>query len=175
MNNYQRVEDDDPRRCQGQTKFGQCTIMAVEGSDYCRLHGGACVEQRKQKLKIRNLRLTKYKAEIQRLGNSDHILNLRDEIAVLRMVLEKHINNIASDSDMLLATPAISDLCTKIERTVASCYKIEERTGQLLSIEQLGAFAIKIIDVVNEQVKDPTAKEVIAKTILTAVQERDNS
>jgi hypothetical protein len=137
------------------------------------MHGGHHAANRAEKEKSRNLMLTKYKAELLRLGNSDQILNLRDEIAVLRMMLEKYLNGVNSDADLFIAAPAISDMILKIERTVSSCHKIEERTGQLLSIEQLGAFAVKIIDVVNEVVTDSDAKEKIAAAILTAVKERN--
>ena len=98
---------------------------------------------------------------------------MRDEIAVLRMMLEKQLNSMDNDVDLIIAAPSLGELVVKIERLVSSCHKIEERTGQLISIDQLGSFAIKIIDVVNAEVSDSKSKEKIAAAILTAVQERD--
>jgi hypothetical protein len=36
---YQRVEDDDPERCQAVTTRGQCKIKSLPGSKYCPIHG----------------------------------------------------------------------------------------------------------------------------------------
>lgn len=166
---YIRVDEDDPQRCQGITAKGQCHFKAVDGVEYCPLHGANRQLEAKEKEEVRNLMLSKYRAEIRRLGSSDHVMSLRDEIGVLRMMLERILNSCRGDADLLLFSPQLSELVMKIGKIVTDCHKIEERTGQLLSREELGGFALKVIELVNTHVKDVDAKRAIGDGIMAAI------
>lgn len=166
---YKRVEEDDPRRCQGITARGQCDFGASAGSEYCPIHGANKQLEATEKKEVRNLLLMKYKQEIKRLGSSEHVMSLRDEIGVLRMMLEKLLNACRGDADLMLFSPQLGELVMKIGKIVTDCHKIEERTGQLLSREELGAFALKVIELVNDNVKDPEARRVIGEGIMAAI------
>lgn len=166
---YIRAEEDDPNRCQGITGKGQCGFLAVEGSAYCHLHGANKQLEAQEQSEVRNLLLSRYKTEIRRLGSSEHVMSLRDEIGVLRMMLERLLNNCRGDADLLLYSPQLSELVMKIGKIVTDCHKIEERTGQLLSREELGAFALTVIQLVNENVTDPDAKRKIGDGIMAAI------
>lgn len=166
---YIRAAEDDPNRCQGITARGQCIMLAEEGSEYCHLHGANMQLEANEKKEVRNLLLQKYKAEIKRLGGSEHIMSLRDEIGILRMMLERLLNSCRGDADLMLLSPQLSELVMKVSKVVTDCHKIEERTGQLLSREQLGAFALTVIQLVNENVDDPEARGRIGDGIMAAI------
>lgn len=166
---YIRAEEDDPRRCQGITARGQCEFLAPDGATYCHLHGANRQLEAQDKEEVRNLLLHRYKAEIKRLGSSEHVMSLRDEIGVLRMMLERILNNCRGDADLMLFSPQLSELVMKVGKIVTDCHKIEERTGQLLSREELGAFALTVIQLVNDNVTDPEAKRKIGDGIMAAI------
>jgi hypothetical protein len=166
---YKRVDEDDPRRCQGITARGQCEFAAAENATYCGLHGANKQQEAKEKEEVRNLMLSRYKQQIKRLGSSEHIMSLRDEIGVLRMMLEQILNSCRGDADLLLFSPQLSDLVMKVSKIVTDCHKIEERTGQLLSREALGAFALTVIQLVNDNVQDKEAIKTIGEGIMAAI------
>jgi len=166
---YIRVEEDDPRRCQGINARGQCEFRAIDGSEYCPIHGANKQLEAKDKEDVHNLLLTRYRREVKRLGNNEHIMSLKDEIGVLRMMMERILNNCRGDADLILFSPQLSDLVMKTSKVVSDCHKIEEKTGQLLSREALGSFALRVIELVNEHVKDPEAKRAIGDGIMAAI------
>lgn len=159
---FERVPDDSPRRCQGVTKQGQCSIIAVEGGTYCRLHGGFPQQRSIQARQLKNLRLNQFNERMSELSNSDEILSLRDEAAVLRMTLEQLLNSCKGAADLVVNAPVISDLVMKTGKLVSDCARIEERTGNLLSIDQVMQFASEMLDLIVAEVSDPAAQERIA-------------
>lgn len=166
---YIRVEEDDPNRCQGMAGAGQCKFKAMDGSQYCPMHGGVPAQLAQAKKDVRNLLITRYHSELKRLGDSDHIMSLRDEIGLLRMMMERILNNCRGDADLLIYSSQLADLTMKVSKVVTDCHKIEERTGNLLSREVLGAFALSVIELINEHVSDPDAKRLIADGIMAAM------
>jgi hypothetical protein len=137
--------EDDPERCQGVTSQGQCTNKAVEGSQFCIAHGGNQAVSKLQKDSLRNYRLTKWKARIQRQSESPGIKSLREEIGILRMLMEERLNSLQSETDLLL------------------------QSGQLLDKQAILQFAGRIIDIIAVEVADESKIESIADKIMSAL------
>jgi len=158
--------EDDPRRCnhiiQGK---GQCINVSVEGGNFCLVHGGNKILQAKAKSELRNYRLTRNKARLIELGNSSGIKSLRDEIAILRILLEERFNAITNDNELILQSGAMSEMIMKIERVVTSCQKLEERTGIMLDKAQVMNIAEQIIDIITNNISDPVIVEKISADI----------
>jgi hypothetical protein len=146
-NIYERVEADDPRCCQGLGPQGPCNIKAVEGQRFCRMHFGIG-NKHAEKQAARNYRLHAYQHRVNEFADNDQVKSLREEIGVLRMLLEETINKCKNDTELLLYSNKIADLVIKIEKLVASCHKLEQSTGMLLdrgTVMMLGDVIIQII------------------------------
>ncbi len=172
--NWERIKDeDDLRRCQGvRPSHGQCRNIAVEGSTFCPGHGGNKAFEANKKKKLRNYRLNKFHARIQELGSSDHIIDLRDEIALLRILIEEKVNQCQSDNDLILISGPLSDLLMKVEKLVTSCNRLESRLGSLLDRTKVVQYAQQLVQIVAKHVTDETILEKISEEFLTTLEEQ---
>ena len=166
-----KCEEDDPSRCQGLSHHGQCPNIAVPGSKYCRVHAGAACSPAKQA--AHNYQLTVFQARMERMADSDIIKSLRDEIGLLRMILETQLNRCKDDTDLLLSSQTIGDLIMKIERLVISSSKLDRELGRVVDRQAILSFATQVISIIADNVDaDLTAK--IATAILAAIETGPN-
>lgn len=164
---YERCEPDDPRCCQGVNKNGPCNLKAAEGQKFCRLHFGIG-NKHAEKTAMRNYQLNTYQHRVNQLADNDSVKSLREEIGILRMLLEQTINMCKSDTELLLYSNKISDLAMKIEKIVASCHKLELSSGALLdksTVMMLGDVIIQIIGEVCPPDKIQGVSDRIIKSI----------
>jgi hypothetical protein len=161
------VEPDSPDRCQGMTKFGQCNCKKIPGKNFCKMHAGFGNAQQDV---ARNYRLTKWQAQLERMGDNPSLKSLRDELAILRMLMEERLNLCKDSHDLILQSHVISDLATKIERLVLSCSKLDFQLGKMLDKSALVNFANEIISIIGEEVKDPAAIDSIATKIINTIE-----
>jgi len=170
---WERITDeDDPRRCQHimPTK-GQCRLVAVENSTFCPAHGGNKAFEAAKKTDLRNYRLSKFRAKISRLGNSEEIISLRDEIGILRLLVEEKINQCDGVDELLLMSGPLSDLMMKVEKVVTSCNRLENKLGNLLDRTKVLQFAQTIVQIIGNYITDEEALETIGEEILTALKD----
>jgi hypothetical protein len=164
--------EDDPRRCQCVIpKKGQCINLSVPGSQYCAAHGGNKAFQDEQKKSMLNYKLEqwRWKQDLEDKLHSSDLKSLRDEIAILRVLMEERLNLCTSPADLVINSAAIADLVTKIERTVISCHKLEGSLGQLLDKNDIILLASTIIQIVNEEIEDKTMVQSVANRIVEAI------
>jgi putative component of toxin-antitoxin plasmid stabilization module len=163
----QKVKDmADPRRCQSIIQSqGQCMYFAEEGSKFCIMHGGRHAAANKEREGLRNYRLTKFNARLQQLGDSPDIKSLRDEIAILRIIMEERLNQCADTKDLIYQSGPISDLVMKIDRVVTSCHKLEEKMGALLDKQAIIQFGSELVSLIGDEIKDEEALARIAHRI----------
>lgn len=170
-----RCEADSPNRCQGATSKGQCPNQALEISEgvftaYCSIHGGVA-EAKKSETASKNMyRIAKYGYRIAELANHSGVKGLRDEIGILRMMLEEKLNQVKDESDLVLMSSQISNLVQTIERTVMSCNKLEMSMGQMLDKQQIIQFADTVIKLVGDYITDAAALEQLANKIADATE-----
>ena len=165
---------DDPNRCQAVMARGQCENKAVRTDDgeygeYCLAHGGNRFLAKKKQDAIRNYQLDRFKARLSRHATSPAVKSLRDEIAILRMMMEERLNRCQDDMDLVLQSGPISDLVMKIDKVVQSCHKLEGAMGQLLDKQAILQFASEVIDIISESVTDETLMEQIGNKIMAIV------
>ena len=169
MNKFERIESPiDPERCQGMGKTGQCEYKRVTGSDFCPRHGGNRAAEEEAKRGLRNYFLTLWRAEAQRASESDDYRSLREEIGLLRMMLQTRFNNhIKSSNDLIFHHGPIVQLIDKIALLVASCHKIESSMGNLLDRSAILQFGDELIHLVgNVLAEQPEVARRIADGIL---------
>lgn len=159
---YKRVEPDDPTCCQGVNKNGPCNLQAIEGQRFCRMHFGIGHKQA-EKTAARNYRLNVYQHRINEFADNDQVKSLREEVGVLRMLLEETINKCKNDTELLLYSNKIADLVIKIEKLVASCHKLELSSGSLLDRNTVMIIADVVIQIVGEVIPPDKINEVSAR------------
>jgi len=173
---FRRVTDEaDPRRCQGMTAFGQCMLYAIPNGKYCKMHGGQEGNQLAQK-SIRNYRLTKFQARVNDFADNDQVKSLREEIGILRMVLEETLLRCEDEDpqksrlNLLIESSKITDMVSRIDKLVSSCHRLELSTGGLLdkaAAIQLGA---QIVSIISAHIDDEGVIDSISTDILNAIQ-----
>lgn len=171
--NIKRVPyPEHPRRCQAIGHGEQCMLEAVEDGTCCMVHGGNKQLASKEQASLRNYQLTKFRAQLERHSNSDHIKSLRDEVGILRMMMETRLNKCHDEMDLMLQSGPIADLVLKIDRLVTSCHKLEGSMGELMDKTAVIQFANIIIGIIGEVLTDnPEEMNTIADRIMTALHE----
>jgi hypothetical protein len=160
-----RADPDDPNRCKRFIGLKQCQFVSVPGSDYCILHGGAGVANAVKKANTYQYRLAKYRARAGELINSSQLKDLREEVAVLRILLEERFNACDNASELILHSSTMGDLVMKINTLVTSCHKLDTLLGTTLDKSTLLGMAEQIINIIAKHVKDSSTIEYISKDI----------
>lgn len=158
------AEEDDPRRCQGITKYGQCPYLADPEMKFCSRHKGMLDTAVKNK-NIRNYRLTKFRAEIDQKTDNPQIKSIREEVGITRHVLESIINQCDNETDLIINSNKIADLVLRIEKLVSSCHKLERSTGQLLDKSALIQLSSNFIEIIADYLDPEQQAEVAEKLI----------
>jgi len=155
----EQCEPDDPNRCQTVTIKGQCIWKGLKLSNgsyapNCEAHGGNKTQQSIDTQAIKNYQLGKWQARIDQKKAAPELKNLRDEIAILRMVLEEKLLSCNSATDLMLLGGSIADLILKIEKVVTSCHKLEQHMGMVVDKQAILNFAGKVIQIVTLTLED---------------------
>jgi hypothetical protein len=158
-------------RCDATVKSGQCPYIKQNETNYCMMHGaniGIIVEQEKTR---RNYQLTRWKERVEQFADNDQIKSLREEIGIMRMVMEEILNKCDGATDLLLMSHRIGDVVMKIEKLVVSCDKLEGRMGLLLSKRAVIQLAGQYVQIINNYVADPEVIEKISLDMVEATKE----
>lgn len=158
LESLERIKyESDPRRCQAVTAQGQCINVSVPNGTRCIVHGGNKEMDSEKQKSMKNYRLSKWQAQVEQKAESDNIKSLREEIGILRMVLEERLNRCHDAQDLVLQSGPISDMIMKINKVVASCHRLEGSLGQLLDKQAILQFASIIIGIISEELKGQEA------------------
>lgn len=158
---------DHPReRCEATVANGQCPFKKHEDTNYCVMHGSNSHKQVVQAEAVRNYRLRRWQQRIGELADSEGIKSLREEVGILRMILEETLNQCQDSMDLLLYSTRMSDLVMKIEKLVVSCDKLENRMGLLLSKDSILQLAATYVQIINNHITDPDIIENISEEII---------
>jgi len=171
MADIERCENPaDPNRCQAvRTDGDQCNNLAKAPSNFCMAHGGNRAANAAEKAVVRNYRKSKWLARIQEHADSSGIKCLREEIGILRILMEERLERCDTEHDLIMESQHISDLVVKIEHVVTSCHKLEDKLRYVVDRSALLQFASMVIDIVANIITDEAALEIIGDRILAAV------
>ena len=164
-NKFESVPEDSPDRCQSLNSRGQCIFKKLDGSSFCAMHGGNKAIQAKEKESLNNYRLTKYQTRINNFTTNPSIKSIREEIGILRMLLEETINKCIDSNDLIMYASKISDLVMKIEKLVSSCHRLENKLGLMLDKMAALQLSNEIVTIISDHVTDPEAVDSIANGI----------
>lgn len=176
-NKFERwdVKLDSPdERCISSNKHNPCPYKKVNGTDYCVRHGANKGLQEKAAAVQRNYRLTRWKERVGELADNNNLKSLREEVGILRMVLEEMLNKCQDTTDLLLYSSRMCDMVMKIDKLVTSTDKLENRMGLLLSKDSVLHLASIFVTIINNHVTDPDVIDLISEEMVTATQEIGN-
>ncbi len=169
--------ESDPERCQATTRSGQCEFKGMRLSDetrasYCRLHGGNRSEQAIETQGLRQYRLGNWQAKLERFADSPILKDLRDEIGILRILLEERFLQAQTAGELVLISGPLSDLIMKVEKVVVSCHKLEGSMGQHLDKAAILQLAGKLTAIMSLHLKDdPDMLNAIGTDFVNLIQE----
>jgi hypothetical protein len=149
---------EHPNRCQQVTSQGQCLNMAVENGTKCIAHGGHKELESQRNQSLRLFRLGQWQARSEELLAHPNIKTLREEIGILRILLEERFARCQSGTDLVFQAGPISDLILKIEKVVSSCHRLEASMGKHIEKSQLLIFAGQIVNIIAEVLADDQEK-----------------
>jgi len=145
-------------------------MRVVEGSKYCPLHGGNKAAQAAAVQTTRQYQLGKWSVRQSQFAESISVKSLRDEIGILRMMIEERLVSCKDSMDLLIASPAISGMVLNVERLVSSCHKIETAMDLMIDKTALVQLGLGIVELVARYVEDPEERETLAKELLTMIE-----
>jgi hypothetical protein len=163
---YIKLEDGDPRQCE---RPG-CKLVVVEGSKYCIAHGGRHAAERAEKQRMRNYNLAKFHQRANELSESKEITSLRDEVGLLRLLIESKINHCKDTTDLLLISGPLSDLLMKSERLVTSMEKLESKMGHHLDKSKIVQIAQSMIDIISRYIDNPEVLDAIGEDFFKTIE-----
>lgn len=166
----QKAEEFDPHQCQAVTNQGQCIMKANEGSQFCLSHGGIASVNVAKKASLKNYRLKRFQQRAEEFAGSDGVNSLRDEIGILRILIEEKFNACPDAQSLLMSSGPLSDLITKVEKLTTSSHRLESRLGGLLDRTKVLQFAQMIIEIISQRVEEDVVAE-IAEEIFNALGE----
>jgi hypothetical protein len=147
--------------------FEGCHLIPYQESEYCKRHSGAAQMHQLRQKKLRNYILTRTQLALD-IGEKSHApeaQSLRDEIAIMRYMLEKQLNQVKDDTDLTLRSGTISKFVFSLEKLVSSSIRAERSLGDLLSIDTIKIYQDHIINAIESVVTDPDLCEKIAIAI----------
>jgi len=157
---------DDPLRCQNINAAGNpCLNKALPGCKNCSACGGAVEIRAQENQRVRTYRLAKFQARMDELVEHPHIKSLRDEIAILRIMLEERLNSLNTPIEIMAHTHTIADLISKIEKTVTSCHKLEKSMGEYLDKNTIIQLGMEMVQIITKHVDDTKAIDNIANDV----------
>lgn len=143
--------DDHPNRCQYVIPTqGQCKNMSTIPGANCIAHGGRKTELAAEKKRINAYKLFTFKQRLESHTQFDEIKGLRDEIALLRMLVEEKLNLCDDLSDLVLVSSSVADLIMKINVTVMNCQKLEASLGKHIDASSLLEFSGNVVQVITK-------------------------
>lgn len=167
----EKCQPDDPNRCQGVTSHGQCEYLAVEASKYCEYHTKRSNQSSPDARKAERYLIDNQELRQSYLRQRDdsQYLDLKDEILLLQALLERRLNTIKTDADLMQSVSAATTLIQRLESMKISLMKIQQQMGLVLGKDEIRALAINVADILNDEIPIIDKKETIIDTIMERI------
>ena len=142
-------------RCDFELTTGaQCGNLAEPGINRCALHGANKILAAKERQSLRVYQLAKFQTRVEELSDHDKLKGLREEVALLRMLVEARVNQCTDMHDLLLQSGPLSDLIMKVEKMVSSCNRLEGTLGDMLDKQKVKNLAASFMQVIASKIND---------------------
>lgn len=178
---FHRCAPDDPSRCQGVGKFGQCPFLAIgtrangaapwDGIKYCHRHQGASHIKERNK-EARTYLVAKYQERIGFKATDPKIKSLREEMGILRMLLETKLNAVTDDTELLMQSGQISNLVQNIGQLIKVAHHIEKDMNILLDKSQAEQWVGELGEIIGRYIEDPEILSMISEDMIESLERR---
>ncbi len=103
-------------------------------------------------------RLAIFQTRVDDFAHNPKVKGLREDIGILRMLLEFTMNKCKDESDLIMFSPKISELVMKIEKVVTSAHRLENNMGELLDKMAAMQLGEEIVQLISTGITDYTQK-----------------
>lgn len=157
----EKCSPDDPRRCQGVTPHGQCEYLSVEGSERCEYHSRGQGQKKLNRQRIERYLIDneELRKSYLRQNNDAHYLDLKDEISLTHAMIERRLNAIKTDADVMMAIGPFTQLVQRLESMKISLMKLQQQLGLVLGKDELRQLAATFAQVLDEELDGLDDKE----------------
>lgn len=160
---FERVEPGSVEQCLGKSALlGQCRMRRLEGSRFCHSHGGEQTVARARKAATSAYNLTKYHHEVNQFANHEMIFSLRDEIGLVRVMIQELFNSCNGPADLVIHSSRLSQLIGQANKLVLDAQRSESQLGELLDRAAIQALADKIVSIISDVVPIEQMDRVVA-------------
>lgn len=161
-----RVTDPaDPRRCKYSYPHEQCWHEAESGCDNCAAHGGKS-KANAEETRLYYLTEVDNRRRLAELSGHEQIKSLREEIGLVRMLIEKQVNAAKSDIELLGSCGTINGLLVTLEKLVKRCHELEQSFGELLSRQAALRLGQSLCEIVIEELQGIEGHEEVIDRIV---------
>lgn len=159
-----KVEADNPQRCEHTTNNRQCDNRAEQNSRFCSRHSNL-QRYHAERISVRGYMLAKWMVRAADHADFAGIKDLKAEIGILRMLLETRLNKCKDEYDLAINANNLSDLIMKIQKLVQSAFKLDMHLGKTMDETQIMQIADSIVDVITRVVPDEELRRTLAQEI----------
>jgi hypothetical protein len=149
---------------------GQCQFRKFENSNFCIAHGGNSAANAAAKNSVKQYHLTKWQNRLEHFADNSKVKSLRDEIGLLRILVEERMNQCHDTNDLLMHSTVIADLVSRIQTTVVACQKLESQLGGLIDKQQVLQIAQEIVALIDNKIENKEIVNVIQIGILGIIE-----
>lgn len=103
---------------------------------------------------MRMYRLAKFQNRVERFAGHDKLKTLNEEVALLRMLVEEKVNRCEDVNELLIVAGPITDMVMKVQKLVESCDRLETKSGNLLSKQQIQGIATQLMQAVASKINE---------------------
>jgi len=100
------------------------------------------------------------------LSGHEQIKSLREEIGLVRMLIEKQVNAAKSDIELLGSCGTINGLLVTLEKLVKRCHELEQSFGELLSRQAALRLGQSLCEIVIEELQGIEGHEEVIDRIV---------
>lgn len=151
-------------KCTRSGPNGSCPLDAVEGSLFCEKHSNQLSLRRNYLLED-----AKLQEKISR-DQGSVIYSLRDEVVLMRAMVEDRLNLAKTDAERLMAYQQVATWIATIDKLVNSLNRLEKETSQTLTKETLMEVGRQLVQVIAEEIRELPNHEMVIDSIARRIQ-----
>lgn len=190
MSVFQRVEPDDPNRCQATHARFQCPFRAVgsrirnpknpdeliwEGPKYCPRHSGTQQTTESKTATTRIYLSALWKDKIGQQADHPKYKSLREEMGILRMTLDRKLDSCTDNTELLMYAGAITEMVREIGSLAKTAHAIEKDMGHLLDKPQAEAWIQELLGIISMYITDPATLQILAEDMILSLERRTSN
>lgn len=164
----------DPEQCQAS---GNCPYKGVRNPNtgdrekFCPRHGGNKSIQKQERTDARLYLAAQWRVKIGDQADHPKFKSLREEVGILRMMLNNKLELIKDNHELMLHSQSVSNLVREVRDTLKTCAHVEQISGQSLDRNQALQFVQNLAEIISKYVTDPELLKILADEMLNQLED----